>query len=143
MNGIKMLLCGQLLLWLAGCAGASPLEAEETLPAGGQTAGSVSHEIRFPVRAGLQARAWLSETVIMVQVNGGPSVRLGSIYPWLYQYYRPVYFKVGDYDRDGYADLAILQNVGHGGVERCYAIYRYQPATGQFLSRRSFDVCNI
>ncbi|HPQ95054.1 MAG: hypothetical protein KDI44_10055 [Thiothrix sp.] len=143
MSGIKMLLSGQLLLWLVACAGTAALEAGGPLPADGQGAADGGHEIRFPVQAGLQARAWLSETVIMVQVEGGQPVRLGSIYPWLYRYYYPVYFKVGDYDRDGYADLAVLQNVGHGGVERCYAIYRYQPASGQFMARRSFEVCNI
>ncbi|MEZ5448477.1 MAG: hypothetical protein R3E89_05520 [Thiolinea sp.] len=79
----------------------------------------------------------------MSQVGDGPAQVMESIYPPLYQGWQQYYLRIGDFDRDGRNDLAVLQSVGHGGFPRCYAIYRYSEALGIFPSRRSFDQCGI
>ncbi|PID50397.1 MAG: hypothetical protein CR991_01745 [Proteobacteria bacterium] len=103
-------------------------------------------ETKFMVKNGIngiRAQVYLLETSIMVQVANQPPITLETIYPPLYRGWSSQYIKVRDFDRDGLTDLAILQSVGHGGYNRCYAIYRYNPATGQFRSKKSFDRCNV
>jgi hypothetical protein len=77
----------------------------------------------------------------MVQTLPLPPVQVTSVNVPLLREWSRIYFKVNDYDRDGMNDLAILQSVGRVGTERCYGIYRYNPATGTFRTKKSFDRC--
>lgn len=98
---------------------------------------------RFDVMAGNEAMVALQETRIMVQTHNLPPVQVSSLNLPLLREWSQIYFKVDDYDRDGMNDLAILQSVGRVGTERCYGIYRYDPATGRFRPQKSFDRCGI
>jgi len=100
-------------------------------------------EQRFMVEEAVPARVFVLETTVMVQTGNKPAIALESIYPHLYQGWRQQYIKVRDFDGDGLTDLAILQSVGHGGHNRCYAIYRFDPRTNQYRARKSFDRCNV
>ncbi len=134
-----------LFFLLSGCS-SMPLYATgqtEMLAPTSPTARQTQHEIRFGVRAGVQARVYIQETVVMLQLGQAAPVVLESIYPPIYRDFRNQYLKIADYDHDGDNDLAVLQTVGHGGNDRCYAIYRYNASTGQFRSQKSFDRCNI
>ncbi len=108
-----------------------------------QAAGEVDYEVYFEVRPGVPAWAFIQETVVLLQVGESQPVVLESIYPMLYAGWRNQYLKVNDYDHDGLNDLAILQSVGHGGNDRCYAVYRYNPRSKAFNGNKSFDRCNI
>lgn len=79
----------------------------------------------------------------MVQTHNLPAVQVSSLNIPLLREWSRIYFKVDDYDRDGINDLAILQSVGRVGTERCYGIYRYNPATGTFRPKKSFDRCEL
>lgn len=103
----------------------------------------VTQERRFTVKKGVAARVFILETTVMVQTGDKPAITLESIYPHLYHGWGQQYIKVRDFDGDGLIDLAILQSVGHGGYNRCYAIYRFDTRTGQYRTRKSFDRCNV
>ncbi len=101
------------------------------------------HLFRFDVAPGVEALVSLQETRVMVQALPWPPVQVTSLNIPLLRQWSQIYFKVDDYDRDGMNDLAILQSVGRVGTERCYGIYRYNPATRTFRSQKSFDRCGI
>lgn len=102
-----------------------------------------NHEIYFEIKPGLAAWAFIEDNLVMLQVGESQPVVLEAINPLLYAGWRNLYLKIRDYDQDGLNDLAVLQSVGHGGIDRCYAIYRYNPQKQQFNRRKSFDRCNI
>lgn len=101
------------------------------------------HEVFFEIKPGLPAWAFIEENLVMLQVGEGQPVVLEALNPFLYAGWRNLYLKISDYDQDGLQDLAVLQSVGHGGIERCYAIYRYNPQKQRFNQGKSFDRCNI
>lgn len=101
------------------------------------------HEVYFEIQPNLAAWAFIEEGLVLLQVGESQPVVLEALNPFLYSGWRQLYLKINDYDRDGLNDLAVLQSVGHGGIERCYAIYRYNPQLGQFNPYKSFDRCNI
>lgn len=101
------------------------------------------HEVYFEIQPNLAAWAFIEEGLVLLQVGESQPVVLEALNPFLYSGWRNLYLKINDYDRDGLNDLAVLQSVGHGGFERCYAIYRYNPRSGQFNPQKSFDRCNI
>ncbi|MFI0399292.1 MAG: hypothetical protein ACH34X_09435 [Thiolinea sp.] len=108
-----------------------------------EAAGLNQHELYFEIKPNLPAWAFIEESLVMLQVGDSQPLVLEVINPFLYKGWRNLYLKVSDYDQDGLNDLAVLQSVGHGGIERCYAIYRYNPKLKQFNQRKSFDRCNI
>ncbi|MEZ5447544.1 MAG: hypothetical protein R3E89_00395 [Thiolinea sp.] len=79
----------------------------------------------------------------MIAVNEGAPVALGLLDAALAREWGSLYFRVDDYDRDGLNDLAVLQSVDRPGQQRCYAVFRYDPASGRFRNRKSFDRCGI
>lgn len=101
------------------------------------------HEVYFEIQPNLAAWAFIEESLVLLQIGDKQPVVLEAINPFLYRGWRNLYLKINDYDHDGLNDVAVLQSVGHGGVDRCYAIYRYNPALAQFNPRKSFDRCNI
>lgn len=108
-----------------------------------QAASLNQHEVYFEIKPNLPAWAFVEESLVMLQVGEMHPVVLEAINPFLYKGWRNLYLKVSDYDQDGLNDLAVLQSVGHGGIDRCYAIYRYSPKLKQFNQSKSFDRCNI
>lgn len=104
---------------------------------------SVSHIMSFNVNHEVQAEVTLEETRIMVQTNSFQPVQVSSVNLPLLRQWNRIYFKISDYDWDGMNDLAILQSVGRVGTQRCYAIHRYNPVTGMFRRKKSFDRCGI
>lgn len=102
---------------------------------------SVAHSLNFNVRPGVQARVTLAESGIRVQTNNRPAVRVRALNLPLLREWERVYLLVNDFDRDGINDLAVLNTAGRVGQKRCYAVYRYNPATGSFRDRKSFDRC--
>lgn len=104
---------------------------------------SSQHEVYFQIKANLPAWAFIEENLVLLQIGENQPVMLEAVNPYLYAGWRNFYLKIGDYDRDGLNDLAILQSVGHGGIDRCYAIYRYNEANQQFNPRKSFDRCDL
>ena len=155
----RIVLCMFLLLALSGCKVVPPAQADTNVQpvtlapdVSDADAGTPDievpeavyrHELRFDVRAGLRARVIMSETQIVVQVNNQPPVNLHRVNFPLLREWGTRYLKVNDYDRDGLLDLAVMTSAGRGGDNKCYAIYRYNPQTGQFRQRKSFDRCNI
>lgn len=101
------------------------------------------HEVYFEIKPGVSAWAFIEESLVMLQVGESQPVVLEVLNPMLYAGWRNLYLKINDYDHDGLNDLAVLQSVGHGGINRCYAIYRYNPRLLQFNPQKSFDRCNI
>lgn len=124
-------------LLLSGCNTLSPANAQPTVPP------ATSHVISFNVNQHVQAHLSLQETRIMLQTRDLPAVQVSSANVPLLRQWESIYFKINDYDRDGLNDLAILQSVGRVGTQRCYAVYRYNPATGRFRQHKSFDRCGI
>ncbi|HPY41630.1 MAG TPA: hypothetical protein PLM98_13995 [Thiolinea sp.] len=108
-----------------------------------QAANLNQHEVYFQIKPNLPAWAFIEESLVMLQVGDSQPIVLEALNPVLYAGWRNLYLKVSDYDQDGLNDLAVLQSVGHGGIDRCYAIYRYNPKLKQFNKRKSFDRCNI
>lgn len=104
---------------------------------------SNQHEVYFEIKPGLVAWAFIEENLVMLQIGENHPVVLEALNPVLYAGWRHLYLKISDYDRDGLNDLAVLQSVGHGGIDRCYAIYRYNEKNQLFNQRKSFDRCNI
>ncbi|MGB1012036.1 MAG: XAC2610-related protein [Thiolinea sp.] len=125
---------------LSGCNSLPPAQAETYLQ---PPASTVLHKLNFDVHAGLRAQVSLSETQIMVQVNNTAAVKVSKVNLPLLREWGRHYLKINDYDRDGMNDLAILTTAGRGGKNLCYAVYRYNPRTGKFRERKSFDRCNI
>ncbi|MGB0849458.1 MAG: XAC2610-related protein [Thiolinea sp.] len=125
---------------LSGCNSLPPAQAETYLQ---PPVSTVLHKLNFDVRAGLRAQVSLSETQIMVQVNNTAAVKVSKVNLPLLREWGRYYLKINDYDRDGMNDLAILTTAGRGGKNLCYAVYRYNPRTGKFRERKSFDRCNI
>ncbi len=127
--------------FLSGCGAVAPAQAEDYLqPATPEP--SIAHEMYFDVRAGLKAMVSLSETQIQVRVNQGAAVTVRRVNLPLLREWGEHYLKVRDYDRDGMVDMAIMSSAGRGGKNLCYAVYRYNPQTGQFRQRKSFDRCH-
>lgn len=106
-------------------------------------ASSNQHEIYFQIKPNLSAWAFIEENLVMLQMEDNQPLVLEAVNPYLYKGWRHLYLKIADYDKDGLNDLAILQSVGHGGIDRCYAIYRYNERQQQFNQRKSFDRCDI
>ncbi len=126
-----------VILIFSGCSTSLQVNAETTRKS------QPSHIMSFDVNREVRADVTLEETRIMVQTNNFPPVRVSSVNLPLLRQWNRIYFKVHDYDWDGMNDLAILQSVGRVGTERCYAIHRYNPATGMFRRKKSFDRCGI
>ncbi|WP_298610741.1 hypothetical protein [uncultured Thiothrix sp.] len=101
------------------------------------------HEVYFQIKPNLSAWAFIEENLVMLQIGENQPLVLEAVNPYLYTGWRTLYLKIGDYDQDGLNDLAVLQSVGHGGIDRCYAIYRYNEKTQRFNQRKSFDRCDI
>lgn len=127
---------------LSGCNTLPTGQAEDNFVQPSAPEPAVSHELHFDVRAGLKAVVTLSETIIQVRVNQGPAVDIRRVNLSLLREWGNLYWKILDYDRDGLVDLAILSNAGRGGKNLCYAVYRYNPKTGKFRERKSFDRCS-
>lgn len=125
-----------LCLMISGC-GALPVANAEFVT------NATQYLFRFDVTPELEAFVSLQETRVMVQTRHWPPVQVTSVNVPLLREWSRIYFKVNDYDRDGMNDLAILHSVGRVGTERCYGIYRYNPATGTFRRQKSFDRCGI
>lgn len=108
-----------------------------------QAANINQHEVYFQIKPNLPAWAFIEENLVMLQIGESQPLVLEALNPYLYAGWRNLYLKIGDYDRDGLNDLAVLQSVGHGGIDRCYAIYRYNEKIQQFNQRKSFDRCDL
>lgn len=104
---------------------------------------SNQHEIYFQIKPSLAAWAFIEENLVLLQIEDSQPVVIEALNPFLYAGWRSLYLKINDYDHDGLNDLAVLQSVGHGGIDRCYAIYRYNSKKQEFNQRKSFDRCNI
>lgn len=126
-----------LSLIFSGCSVLPSANAGTTVQSPG------SHLMSFNVNNKILAHLTLQETQIMVQTGHAPAVQVSSVNLPLLRQWNRIYFKINDYDWDGLNDLAILQSVGRVGTQRCYAIYRYNPATGRFRQKKSFDRCGI
>lgn len=108
-----------------------------------QAANANQHEIYFEIKADLPAWVFIEDNTVLLQVGELQPVVLEAVNPFLYAGWRDLYLKIADYDRDGLRDVAVLQSVGHGGIDRCYSIYRYNAKLKQFNRRKSFDRCDI
>jgi len=137
MSVINKWMLGITSLVFSGCSITPPVNADT--PISSQT----QHVTSFEVQQGVQANLLLQETRILVQTNGSQPVQVSSLNVPLLRQWNRIYFKINDYDRDGMNDLAILQSVGRVGTQRCYGIYRYNPAIGRFRNKKSFDRCGI
>lgn len=124
-------------LVFSGCSALPQASADTTMQS------QPSHIMSFDVNQEVQAEVTLEETRIMVQTNYSSPVQVSSVNLPLLRQWNRIYFKISDYDWDGMNDLAILQSVGRVGTQRCYAIYRYDPVTAMFRSKKSFDRCGI
>ena len=91
----------------------------------------------------MPAWVFVEDNLLLVQVGEHPPTQLEAINPFLARGWPRQYVLINDYDKDGLKDIAVLQSVGHGGLDRCYAIYRYNLQAEQFNSHKSFDRCNL
>nr|CAA6817999.1 MAG: Unknown protein [uncultured Thiotrichaceae bacterium] len=137
MVAINKWIIGISSLVFSGCSITPPVNADMLI------ASQPRPVISFNVKWDIQANLSLQETRILVQTNHSQPVQVSSLNIPLLRQWNRIYFKVNDYDRDGMNDLAILQSVGRVGTQRCYGIYRYNPATGMFRNKKSFDRCDI
>lgn len=136
-----LLNCTALLL-VSGCSVVPPVAANDVSNLAPEM--PVTALLDFQVAPGIDARVLLQETRLAVQTGSGAAVPVTWVDLRLWREWGNLYLRVNDYDHDGLNDLAVLKTVGRGQqAQRCYAIYRYNPLTGNFRQRRSFDRCGI
>lgn len=123
---------------LAACNPAKDNPATASVPV------SVSHDAKSIVinaQRNIQAVVYVIDDAVTVQVGNQPEQRLTGINPSLYPDYQAVFFRTHDLNRDGLNEIAVLASASFGGVDLCYDVFHYDPATGQFARRPENFYC--
>lgn len=123
---------------LAACNPAKDNLATASVPV---SVSNDSKSIVINAQRNIQAIAYVVGDAVTVQVGDQPVQRLTGINPSLYPDYKAVFFRTHDLNRDGLNEIAVLASASFGGVDLCYDVFHYDPATGKFVRRPDNFYC--
>ncbi len=106
---------------------------------------SKSQLLRFNITpdATKRAQVYVLDNDIIAQVEQQKEQRLAGIYPPLLRQAGNQYLRHGDYNQDGYNDIAILSTLDTGGSNPCYFIHYYQADIQRFERQVEATHCNL